>query len=50
MQLQQPIAMRVVERPERVLADVDSEERRLREVDAARRDQPGHVAIDERHQ
>ena len=50
VQLQQPVAVRVVERPVGLLADVDAVERRLREEDAARRDQPRHVPIDERQQ
>ena len=40
----------VVQRPVGFLADVDAIERRLREEDAALRDQAGHVAVDERQQ
>ena len=42
--------VRVVERPERLLADVDAVERRLREVDLAVGDQLRQVAVDERQQ
>ena len=48
--LQQPIAVRIVERPEGVLGDVDAVERRLRQEDAARRDQARHVPVHERQQ
>ena len=40
----------VVERPERVLADLDLVERRLRQEDAAVADQVAHVAVEEREQ
>ena len=42
--------MRIVERPERVLADVDAVERRLREKDLAAGHQLRQVAVDERQQ
>src|SRR5438552_4543351 len=40
----------VVERPERVLADLDLVERRLRQEDGAVADQVAHVAVEEREQ
>src|SRR2546430_17690825 len=40
----------VVERPERVLADLDLVERRLRQEDAAAPDQGAHVAVEESEQ
>src|SRR5215510_1266515 len=42
--------MRIVERPERLLTDVDPIERWLRKKDFAARDQLRQVAIDEREQ
>ena len=48
--LQQPIAVRIVERPVRLLADVDAIERRLREEDLAARDELRQVAVEEREQ
>ena len=48
--LQQPIALRIVQRPERLLADVDAIERRLREEDLAVGNQLRQVAIEERQQ
>jgi hypothetical protein len=50
VQLQQPIAMRIIERPVRLLADVDAIERRLREEDLAVRDQLRQMTVDEREQ
>ena len=41
VQFQQPVAVRIVQRPERFLADVDPIERRLRQKHVARRDQAG---------
>ena len=50
VQLQQPVTMRVVERPERFLADVDPIQGRLGEEHLAARNQLWQVAIDEREQ
>src|SRR5215813_10438500 len=50
MQLQQPVTMRTVERPERLLADVDPIQGRLRKKHLAARDQLWEMAIDEREQ
>src|SRR5262245_35272071 len=50
VQLQQPVTMRIVEGPERLLADVNPVERRLREKHLAAGNQLRQVAIDEREQ
>ena len=48
--LQEPVAVGIVKRPERLLADVDAIERRLREEHAAGGDELRQMAVDEREQ